>query len=88
MEPHESAPAPGTGLGKRKKTIEHGTAFGKHSRAMEEPTHIVYPLAGLKCLSPKRRLEIAARLGGEPSSARRVEFSGHGYHRPLLRSDS
>src|SRR6266849_3862546 len=29
-----------------------------------------YPLAELKCVSPKRRQEMTARLGGEPGGAR------------------
>jgi hypothetical protein len=29
-----------------------------------------YPLAELKCVSPKRQREMAARLGGEPGGAR------------------
>src|SRR5207245_801858 len=44
------------------------------------------PLARLKCVSPKRRLEMAARLGGEPGGARKLESSRHGYFRPLFRS--
>src|SRR5713101_9285397 len=44
------------------------------------------PLAKLLCMSEKRRLELAARLGGEPGGARRVE-SARRVH-PLLRSDS
>src|SRR5207245_11459610 len=37
------------------------------------------PLARLKCVSPKRRLEMAARLGGEPAGGRKLESSGPGY---------
>src|SRR5437899_529973 len=44
------------------------------------------PLARLKCLSEKRRLELAGRLGGEPGGARKLESSRHGYFRPLFRS--
>jgi len=42
------------------------------------------PLAGLKCLSEKRRLELAARLGGEPGGKRRVDLPRHGYFRRLF----
>ena len=38
----------------------------RHERAY---SHRI-PLANLKCLSEKRRSELAARLGGEPGSAR------------------
>src|SRR2546422_11660296 len=44
------------------------------------------PLAELKCVSPKRRLEMAARLGGVPGGQRRVESPRHAYFRPLFRS--
>jgi hypothetical protein len=44
-----------------------------------------YPLAELKCVSPKRRKEMAARLGGEPGSVPRLESSRHGYFRLLFR---
>ena len=44
-----------------------------------------YPLAELKCVSPKRGQEMAARLGGEPGSVPRLESSRHGYFRPLFR---
>ena len=40
------------------------------------------PLAELKCMSPKREKELAARLGGEPGRAARIE-SAHG-RRPLF----
>ncbi len=43
------------------------------------------PLAELKCLSEKTRLEMAARLGG-PGGARRLESWRHGYFRLLFRS--
>src|SRR2546428_12124551 len=44
------------------------------------------PLAELKCVSPKRRLEMAARLGGEAGGQRRGESPSHAYFRPLFRS--
>ena len=43
------------------------------------------PLAGVKCLSEKRLLELAGWLGGEPASARRVKSPRYGYRRPLFR---
>src|SRR5579863_6958781 len=43
------------------------------------------PLAKLKCLSDKRRKELAARLGGEPGGARRVESARYGHRRSLFR---
>src|SRR5713101_2240533 len=45
-----------------------------------------YPLAELKCVSPKRRREMAARLGGEPGGAGRLESLRHGRFRSLFRS--
>ena len=45
-----------------------------------------YPLAELKCVSPKRRKEMAARLGGEPGGARGVDSQRYGRFRSLLRS--
>src|SRR5260370_39541914 len=45
-----------------------------------------YPLVELKCVSPKRRKEMAARLGGEPGGARRVELPHYGRFRSLFRS--
>ena len=60
---------------------EHGLRMLKE--LLEEPTHIVPPLAGLKCMSEKRRRELAGRL--QPSR----EASERGYNpprvRPLLR---
>src|SRR5207249_7723141 len=44
------------------------------------------PLAELKCVSPTRRLEMAARLGGELGGQRRAESPRHAYFRPLFRS--
>src|SRR6266849_6891723 len=44
------------------------------------------PLAEWKCVSPKRRKEMAARLGGEPGGARGVDSQRHGRFRSLLRS--
>jgi hypothetical protein len=38
----------------------------------------------LKCVSEKRRKEIAARLGGEPGGARQVESARHGNRRSLF----
>jgi hypothetical protein len=42
------------------------------------------PLVELKCVSPKRRKEMAVRLGGESDGARRVESPRHGRFRSLL----
>ena len=42
------------------------------------------PLVELKCVSPKRRKEIAARLGGEPGGARGVDSLRYGRFRSLL----
>jgi hypothetical protein len=45
-------------------------------------------VAGLKCMSEKWRLELAARLGGEPGRQlqpeRRVELRRHGDSRSLF----
>src|ERR1700685_3088140 len=43
------------------------------------------PLAELKGVSPKRRKEMAARLGGEPGGARQLESPRHGNRRSLFR---
>jgi hypothetical protein len=50
--------------------------------SVELEGYIVTLLAGLKCLSGKRRLELAARLGGEPGGARRLASPRHGCRRP------
>src|SRR5438445_7049179 len=59
---------------------------GQRSLAFGRALSHRIPLARLKCVSPKRRLEMAARLGGEPGGARKLESSRHGYFRPLFRS--
>ncbi len=42
------------------------------------------PLVELRCVSPKRRKEMTARLGGEPGGARGVDSQRHGPFRSLL----
>src|SRR2546428_13345419 len=70
------------GLGNSMPRKDLGQATRPFGRAYSH--HI--PLARLKCLSEKRRLELAGRLGGEPGGARKLESSRHGYFRPLFRS--
>ena len=62
------------------ENLRHGQAGSLLGRAY---SHRI-PLAGLKCLSEKRRLELAARLGGEPGGKRRVDLPRHGYFRRLF----
>ena len=49
---------------KQKLILARALKRVKEARHKEEPTHIVIPPVELKCVSPKRRKEMAARFGG------------------------
>src|SRR2546422_10254146 len=60
---------------KRQKSMRSGRAY----------SHRI-PLAELKCVSPKRRLEMAPPPGGGPGGPRREETPRRAYFRPSFRS--
>src|SRR2546428_3108384 len=69
---------------KREDTLAAGMEqrVGKCGRAY---SHRI-PLAELKCVSPKRRLEMAAPLGGEPGGPPRGQYPRPSYFPALFPS--